>query len=197
MVGTYVISSVSFSRTVLARRRRQQSFRMKPFALKRKPERSPAQQLSCFTSAATERASDTAAPPPPSQQLSHLLSEGASFAEAGEWQDALRRFSAAARMDPTSALAHEQRAQVLLELGETWEAICAAEEALRCDPAWGDACVTLGRCQRNHGEVRLALITLERALTLRCAAPHDVEEEAIEVEILLCETCWRSCMRGN
>ena len=100
-------------------------------------------------------------------------------------------------MDPTSALAHEQRAQVLLELGETWEAICAAEEALRCDPAWGDACVTLGRCQRNHGEVRLALITLERALTLRCAAPHDVEEEAIEVEILLCETCWRSCMRGN
>lgn len=164
---------------------------MKPFALKRKATKPPAERLTCFSTAVTESSSSASDGPGSSsapQQLSRLLEEGAALAEADQWEEALRRFNAAARLNPCSAAAHEQRAQVLLELGQTFEAIQAAEAACGCDLEWGDAHVTLGRSQLNHGEFRLALASLERAVTLRCVAPAEVELEALEVDALLCES---------
>ena len=64
------------------------------------------------------------------------------------------------------AATHELRAQALLELDRTFDAIAAASRAVRCAPSSPWAHLTLGRAQLNFGELDLALITLERAVAL-------------------------------
>ena len=63
------------------------------------------------------------------------LSAAVAAAEAGQFDDALRLFTEA----PSCATAHEQCAQVLLELGRAAEAVEAARAACQADPRWGAA----------------------------------------------------------
>jgi tetratricopeptide (TPR) repeat protein len=121
-----------------------------------------------------------------------LEAQGCVLAEAGRFHEARARLDEAVRRDPKCATAHEALAQVLLEQGLAFEAVRAAEAACECRPAWAVACLTLGRAQRNLGELRLALGSCDAALH-RAAADADADAgeeeearaEALEVERLL------------
>ena len=129
------------------------------------------------------------------QALSRRLeAQGCVLAEAGRLHEARERLDEAVRRDPSSATAHEALAQVLLEQGLVFEAVRAAGSACECRPAWAVACLTLGRAQRNLGELRLALGSCDAALHRATAAAADADAggeeeearaEALEVERLL------------
>lgn len=55
-----------------------------------------------------------------------LQEDGDGLAEAGKYGAALEKWEAALFLTPKRAILHEQKAQVLLELGSTWQAIQAA-----------------------------------------------------------------------
>ena len=123
-----------------------------------------------------------------------LEAQGCVLAEAGRFHEARARLDEAVRRDPKCATAHEALAQVLLEQGLAFEAVRAAEAACGCRPAWAVACLTLGRAQRNLGELRLALGSCDAALHRATAAAADADAggeeeearaEALEVERLL------------
>ena len=114
-----------------------------------------------------------------------LEEQGCVLAEAGRFVDALARFDEAARRDPQLASAHECRAQVLMELGEAFEAVRAAAAAVAVAPDWAIARLTLGRAQRNLGELRLALGSVEAALARGHPDEAETVEEACEIERLL------------
>ena len=84
-----------------------------------------------------------------------------------------------------TAAAHEQRAQILLQLDRTFDAVQAAQHACRAAPTWGEAELTLARAQLNLGEVFLALQSAERAITLGVENQDAVEEELAEMEHLI------------
>ena len=81
--------------------------------------------------------------------VADLLTEGARAASDGRMPEALRLFTQAARKSPSCAAAHEQRAQVLLELDQYDEAVASAREACAADPRWGVGRLTLGRACLN------------------------------------------------
>ncbi|XP_060198365.1 uncharacterized protein LOC132627187 [Lycium barbarum] len=100
------------------------------------------------------------------QQLGNKLAEEGKYSEAlGKWESALL-------LMPDRAILHEQKAQILLELGETWKALKAATRATELEPSWGEAWVTLGRAQLNYGEPDSAIESLDRALAIK---PDSVE----------------------
>lgn len=75
---------------------------------------------------------------------------------------ALKYWRYAIEISPDLYKVHESMAQVLLELGETFEAIKEATEATEIAPTWGDGFITLARCQRNFGEIELSLQSFEK-----------------------------------
>jgi tetratricopeptide (TPR) repeat protein len=123
-----------------------------------------------------------------------LRARGEAHAERGEWDDALRCFSAAAAAGPTRgldlAVVHELKAQVLLVVGDDFAAARAAEDATRLDETYAASFHTLGRALRNMGELPLALRHLESALELtRAQGASDIDgsigDDLDEVEALL------------
>ncbi|PSS31667.1 Tetratricopeptide repeat protein like, partial [Actinidia chinensis var. chinensis] len=53
-------------------------------------------------------------------------SQGNKLAEDGRYREALGKWEAALTLMPERAVLHEQKAQVLLEIGESWNALKAA-----------------------------------------------------------------------
>ncbi|XP_047959039.1 uncharacterized protein LOC125204421 isoform X1 [Salvia hispanica] len=109
-----------------------------------------------------------------------------SFMKEGKYREALVKWEAAITLVPEKAILHEQKAQVLLELGEAWNALKAATRAMELDPGWAEAWVTLGRAQLNFGEPDLAIESFDKALAIkpdsveakedRLAASHHVQK---------------------
>ncbi|KAJ4966303.1 hypothetical protein NE237_018152 [Protea cynaroides] len=94
-------------------------------------------------------------------------SEGNKLAEEGRLHEALGKWEAALTLMPEKAVLHEQKAQVLLEIGDAWSALKAAKRATALEPSWFEAWITLGRAQLNFGEPDSAIESLDRALAIK------------------------------
>ncbi|XP_010539690.1 PREDICTED: tetratricopeptide repeat protein 33 [Tarenaya hassleriana] len=94
-------------------------------------------------------------------------SQGDKLAEEGKYREALGKWETALNLMPENAALHEQKAQVLLELGDAWKAVKSATRATELDPSWAEAWTTLGRAQLNFGEPDSAIESFERALALK------------------------------
>lgn len=97
------------------------------------------------------------APAKPSKSVDELLEEGNEHYSEGRFEEALRAWTDATRVQPGHAKAHNNRAAALLELGKHQEAIEAASEALRIHPGYAVAHMT-------RGEVYAALGNREAVL---------------------------------
>ncbi|CAA3026399.1 tetratricopeptide repeat 33 [Olea europaea subsp. europaea] len=95
--------------------------------------------------------------------------QGNKLAEDGNYQEALGKWETAIVLMPERAVLHEQKAQVLLELGESWHALKAATRATELEPTWAEAWITLGRAQLNFGEPDCAIESFDKALAIKVA----------------------------
>ncbi|MCL7027651.1 hypothetical protein MKW94_024367 [Papaver nudicaule] len=93
--------------------------------------------------------------------------QGNKLAEDGRYKEALTKWEAALTLTPERAVLHEQKAQILLEIGETWNALKAATRATELDPWWAEAWITLARTQLNFGEPDASIESLDRALAIQ------------------------------
>ncbi|KAI3671707.1 hypothetical protein L1987_52140 [Smallanthus sonchifolius] len=123
-----------------------------------------------------------------STAASHQLAEsfeaqGIKFAEVGKYHEALGKWEAAITLMPERATLHEQKAQVLLEIGETWKSITAATRATQLEPSWSEAWVTLGRAQLNFGEPDSAIESFDTALAIKadCVEAKEDRQTALHL----------------
>ncbi|KNA19507.1 hypothetical protein SOVF_061000 [Spinacia oleracea] len=93
--------------------------------------------------------------------------QGNKLAEDGKYREALGKWEAAITLMPEKAVLHEQKAQILLEVGDSWGALKAATRATELDPSWAEALTTLGRAQLNYGEPDSAIETFDKALAIK------------------------------
>ncbi|KAL6511991.1 hypothetical protein OROGR_021588 [Orobanche gracilis] len=93
--------------------------------------------------------------------------QGNKFAEEGKYREALGKWETAITLMPERAVLHEQKAQVLLELGDSWNALKAATRAMELEPRWAEAWITLGRAQLNFGEPDCAIESFDNALAIK------------------------------
>uniref|UniRef100_A0ACD5YNJ4 Uncharacterized protein n=1 Tax=Avena sativa TaxID=4498 RepID=A0ACD5YNJ4_AVESA len=113
-----------------------------------------------------ETATDYPGTKPPDTAKS-LQQQGNKLAEEGKYHEALSKWEASLSLIPDNAIIHEQKAQVLLELGDAWRALTAATRATEVEPSWPEAWVTLGRAQLNFGEPDKAIESFDRALAIK------------------------------
>jgi len=107
-----------------------------------------------------------------------LQEEGNKRAEASEYSAAVRLWDRALLYAPKRAVLHELKSQVLLEVGQAWEAVQSASRAMELQPDWPDALLTLARAQLAFGEPEEALQQMEKVLTLQPGHPEAAEEVA-------------------
>lgn len=115
---------------------------------------------------------------------SALASQATDLATRGEYASAAALFAraAAAALQPppdpyAAALAHEARAQCLLEAGEVSGAQLAARAALALRPAWAEAHLTAARAALNGADFDDAVASFERALALDPALAAEVGDD--------------------
>ncbi|KAK7275593.1 hypothetical protein RIF29_16712 [Crotalaria pallida] len=101
------------------------------------------------------------------QLAKDFQAQGDNLALEGKYREALGKWEAALTLAPDVAVLHEQKAQVLLEIGDAWNALKAATRATELEPSWAEAWVTLGRAQLNFGEPDNAIESFDRALALK------------------------------
>ncbi|XP_015868515.3 uncharacterized protein LOC107405937 [Ziziphus jujuba] len=101
------------------------------------------------------------------QLAESFQAQGNKLAEAGKYGEALGKWEAALTLVPENAVLHEQKAQVLLEIADAWNALKAATRATELDPSWAEAWITLGRTQLNFGEPDSAVESFDRALAIK------------------------------
>ncbi|CAL0307876.1 unnamed protein product [Lupinus luteus] len=105
------------------------------------------------------------------EETRHLAKEfqaqGDNLALNGKYREALGKWETAITLAPDIAVLHEQKSQVLLEIGDAWNALKAATQATELEPSWAEAWVTLGRAQLNFGEPDNAIVSFDRALALK------------------------------
>ncbi|XP_034675169.1 tetratricopeptide repeat protein 33 isoform X2 [Vitis riparia] len=105
---------------------------------------------------------------PSAQQLADSFqAQGDKLAEGGKYREALGKWETALTLMPGKAVLHEQKAQVLLEIGDAWNALKAATRATELEPSWAEAWITLGRAQLNFGEPDIAIKSFDRALAIK------------------------------
>nr|ACU13617.1 unknown [Glycine max] len=112
-------------------------------------------------------AEDGAHVPDATQLANEFQAQGDKLAMDGKYREALGKWEAVLALAPDVPVVHEQKAQVLLETGDAWNALKAATRATELDPSWAEAWVTLGRAQLNFGESDNAIESFDHALALK------------------------------
>ncbi|XP_057305837.1 tetratricopeptide repeat protein 33-like [Hydractinia symbiolongicarpus] len=116
-----------------------------------------------------------------------LINEGISLAEKERYWEANSKFKEAAALTPRVAKIYEMQAQVLLELGEVFPAVQAAETAVMIEPLWAEAHQTVGRSQISIGEIEIALKSFSRAYHLDPSNKEIYEEDICYTKELIKE----------
>lgn len=107
-------------------------------------------------------------PPDSNQELAEAFQlQGNKLAEEGKYKEALGKWEAALGLMPEKAILHEQKAQVLLEIGDAWNALKAATRATELEPSWAESWITLGRAQLDFGEPDTAIQSFDQALAIK------------------------------
>ncbi|GAB4844117.1 hypothetical protein Ancab_037424 [Ancistrocladus abbreviatus] len=102
----------------------------------------------------------------------------------GRYSEALGKWEAAITLTPKNALIHEQKAQVLLEVGDAWAALKAATRATELEPSWAEAWVTLGRAQLNFGEPDSAIESFDKALALKPESTEAQDDKQVALHLV-------------
>ncbi|KAJ8762861.1 hypothetical protein K2173_022990 [Erythroxylum novogranatense] len=110
--------------------------------------------------------------------------QGNELAEEGKYQEALMKWEASLNLIPENAILHEQKAQVLLELGDAWNALKAATRATEMEPSWAEAWITLGRAQLNFGEPDGAIDSFDRALAIKPDSKEAQDDKHIASQLV-------------
>lgn len=113
------------------------------------------------------------------QKFYHLKAEGVDLAVKGEYKLALGVLYKASQLDQRDATIHEMKAQLYLELDMYMAALKSAQIAVNIEPDWIVGLQTLGRCQREIGEIVPSTESYKQALRLARAQPagfNDIDE---------------------
>ena len=113
-----------------------------------------------------------------------MASRAVELAEAGRFAESLVMFDALVQVMPHDATAHEQRAQLLLELDRASEAVASAEQATAIQPEWAIGWLTLGRARLNAGAFGESAVALQRALALDSALLDEVADDLTRAQAL-------------
>jgi choline-sulfatase len=117
-------------------------------------------------------------------RLSELyLERGTARAEAGRLEPALADFREAAKRDPQNAVAAENVARALFQLGRAREAMYAYQALSRLAPARLDAWKTLGALALEIGERETALEAFRSALRLETDTAERAALERVIAEL--------------
>ncbi|GAV79040.1 TPR_1 domain-containing protein/TPR_11 domain-containing protein, partial [Cephalotus follicularis] len=121
--------------------------------------------------------------PQPIQLAHSFQAQGNKLAQEGKFSEALGKWEAALNLMPENAVLHEQKAQILLEIGDTWNALKAVTRATELEPSWAEAWITLGRAQLNFGEPDCAIESFDKALEIKpdCGEAQDDRRTALHL----------------
>ncbi|KAF5444669.1 hypothetical protein F2P56_033785 [Juglans regia] len=117
------------------------------------------------------------------QLAQSFQTQGNKLAEDGKYREALGKWEAALTLMPELAVLHEQKAQILLEIGDSWNSLKAATRATELEPSWAEAWITLGRAQLNFGEPDSAVESFDKALSIKpdCEEAQDDRYTALHL----------------
>jgi tetratricopeptide (TPR) repeat protein len=109
--------------------------------------------------------------------------QGCTFAEDGDFQSALNIWHKAALLTPDNHLIRDLKAQAYLHLELYMQALQEAQLVVKLAPDWAQGFQTLGRCQREMGEICLSLQNYKIAASL-ATEDEEISNELEEVERL-------------
>jgi tetratricopeptide (TPR) repeat protein len=109
--------------------------------------------------------------------------QGCIFAEDGDFQSALNVWHKAVLLTPDNHLIRELKAQAYLHLELYMQALQEAQLVVKLAPDWAQGFQTLGRCQREMGEICLSLQNYKIAASL-ATEDEEIQNELEEVERL-------------
>ncbi|GLT55186.1 hypothetical protein SLA2020_283300 [Shorea laevis] len=118
------------------------------------------------------------------QLAQSFQAQGNRLAEDGKYREALGKWEAALTLMPERAVLHEQKAQVLLEIGDSWNALKAATRATELEPSWAEAWITLGRAQLNFGEPDSAIESFDKASAIKPDSGEAQEDKQSAINLV-------------
>jgi tetratricopeptide (TPR) repeat protein len=102
-----------------------------------------------------------------------LKATGVALAEDGKFLEAISAWHNYLQNNPHDVDVLDMKAQAHLATDQVSLALHCAEEVTKLKPDWADGLQTLGRCQREVGELQLSVKSFQRALEL-CGEVEDV-----------------------
>ncbi|XP_064477544.1 tetratricopeptide repeat protein 33-like [Ornithodoros turicata] len=119
------------------------------------------------------------------QKGERLREEGVTLAESERYWQAIKKFNEALELTPTDAKLWDMKAQALMLLREDFEAVKAAETAVKHDPTWWAAHQTLGRSRLALGEISMALRSFSTAVHLNPSSDELRQDDLLHTLRLL------------